>query len=164
MILTDILTDGGFAALAGIGFGAISNPPKKAFLYIALLAASGHALRFSLMSYAHFDISSASFFAGLLIGFLALPFAYRSKCPATVLYIPALLPMIPGKFAYNTIFSLTMFMQNMGDVAMKDEYMTKFFSNGTITLTVIFLLAAGASFPIFIYPNKAYQMTRKKRK
>lgn len=163
MVLTDIITDGSFAALAGIGFGAISNPPKKAFLYIAMLAASGHALRFSLMHYANIDISSASFFAGLLIGFLALPFAQKSKCPATVLYIPALLPMIPGKFAYNTIFSITMFMQHMNNPVLKEEFMTKFFSNGMISLTVIFLLAAGASFPIFIYPNKAYQMTRRKK-
>ena len=44
MILVDILTDGIFAAVAAIGFGAISDPPLRAFPSIALLAAIGHAL------------------------------------------------------------------------------------------------------------------------
>lgn len=39
MIVTDILLDGLFAAVAAIGFGAISDPPMRAFPRIALLAA-----------------------------------------------------------------------------------------------------------------------------
>lgn len=50
MIAVDILLDGLFAAVAAIGFGAISDPPVRAFPCIALLAAVGHALRFCLMS------------------------------------------------------------------------------------------------------------------
>ena len=49
-MLVDILTDGIFAAVAAIGFGAISDPPLRAFPSIALLAAIGHALRFCLMT------------------------------------------------------------------------------------------------------------------
>ena len=51
MIALDILTDGFFAAVAGIGFGAISDPPLRAFKMIAILAALGHACRFCLMTY-----------------------------------------------------------------------------------------------------------------
>lgn len=53
MIVTDILLDGLFAAVAAIGFGAISDPPMRAFPRIALLAAIGHALRFTLMHVPH---------------------------------------------------------------------------------------------------------------
>ena len=49
MMLPEILSDGFFAAVAAIGFGAISDPPMRAFPVIALLAAVGHALRFVLM-------------------------------------------------------------------------------------------------------------------
>jgi len=38
MIALDILSDGFFAAIAGIGFGAISDPPLRAFKMIAILA------------------------------------------------------------------------------------------------------------------------------
>ena len=58
MIVVDILLDGLFAAVAAIGFGAISDPPMRAFPRIALLAAAGHALRFSMMNYADVDIAS----------------------------------------------------------------------------------------------------------
>ena len=51
MIALDILTDGFFAAVAGIGFGAFSDPPLRAFKMIAILAALGHACRFCLMTY-----------------------------------------------------------------------------------------------------------------
>lgn len=40
MIAADIFVDGFFAAVAAIGFGAISDPPLRAFPSIALLAAS----------------------------------------------------------------------------------------------------------------------------
>lgn len=46
MVALDILSDGFFAAVAGIGFGAISDPPLRAFKMIAILAALGHACRF----------------------------------------------------------------------------------------------------------------------
>ena len=36
MIALDILSDGFFAAIAGIGFGAISDPPLRAFKMIAI--------------------------------------------------------------------------------------------------------------------------------
>ena len=72
MIALDILTDGFFAAVAGIGFGAISDPPLRAFKMIAILAALGHACRFCLMTYLGVDIATASLFAGLIIGFGSL--------------------------------------------------------------------------------------------
>ena len=49
MIAADILLDGFFAAVAAVGFGAVSDPPMRAFPRIALLAAVGHALRFCLI-------------------------------------------------------------------------------------------------------------------
>ena len=57
MIAADILLDGFFAAVAAVGFGAVSDPPMRAFPRIALLAAVGHALRFCLMNCAGMDLS-----------------------------------------------------------------------------------------------------------
>ena len=45
MIAVDILFDGVFAAVAAIGFGAISDPPVRAFPYIALLAVTSSRIR-----------------------------------------------------------------------------------------------------------------------
>ena len=123
MVALDILSDGFFAAIAGIGFGAISDPPLRAFKMIAILAALGHACR----------------------------------CPMTVLYIPALLPMIPGKFAYNMVFSLIMCLQTANKPELHDKYIKMqemFFSNTLVASTVIFMLAVGATFPMFLFPHR----------
>lgn len=158
----EILTDGFFAAIAGIGFGAISNPPMRAFKYIAILAAAGHALRFCLMNYLGIDIATASFFAALTIGLGSLWFGKLSYCPMTVLYIPALLPMIPGMYAYKTIFALIMFMEHLGEPAEVEKYMQEIFINSTVTISVVFLLTVGATIPIFIFQKRAYSLTRRK--
>lgn len=91
MIVTDILLDGLFAAVAAIGFGAISDPPMRAFPRIALLAAIGHALRFTLIHCAALDIATASLFAAFAIGMGSLWLGRGVRCPMTCLYIPALL-------------------------------------------------------------------------
>ena len=58
--LLTMLADGFFAAVAAVGFGAVSDPPMRAFPRIALLAAVGHALRFCLMNCAGMDIATAA--------------------------------------------------------------------------------------------------------
>ena len=160
MIAIDILSDGFFAAIAGIGFGAISDPPLRAFKAIALLAAIGHACRFCLMTYLGIDIATSSLVAALAIGFGSLWLGKKVYCPMTVLYIPALLPMIPGKFAYNMVFSLIMCLQTVNAPDKLDKYMGMFFSNTTIVCTVIFMLAVGATFPMFLFSSRAFSLTR----
>ncbi len=160
MILTELLTDGLFAALAAIGFGAISNPPKRAFLPIALLAAVGHALRYGLMHYLNFDIATASIAASLTIGMCSIFLGARVHCPVTVLYIPALLPMIPGMYAYRAVFALIMFLQSLHTPALEQEYLHQFLVNGLITVTVIFNLAVGATIPYFLFQERIFKMTR----
>jgi uncharacterized membrane protein YjjB (DUF3815 family) len=162
MILADILMNGLLAAAAGVGFGAISFPPKRAFRYIAILAAVGHVIRFSLMNYLSLDIALASFCAALSIGILSLWFGRLSHCPMTVLYIPALLPMIPGMYAYRTVFALVMFMQNLHTPGVTETYMQALFSNAIVTVSTVFLLAVGATIPIFVFPKLTYSMTRSK--
>ena len=78
----------------------------------------------------------------------------------TVLYIPALLPMIPGKFAYNMVFSLIMCLQTVNEPEKLSKFMEMFFSNSLIASTVIFMLAVGATFPMFVFPHRAFSLTR----
>jgi len=162
MIGVDIFLDGLFAAIAAIGFGAISDPPKRAFPMIALLAAMGHALRFCLIQYAEIDIASASLFAGISIGMGSLWLGRKVRCPMPVLFIPALLPMIPGIYAYRSVFSLVMLLQSLQDTEAQFHFMQEFFRNAIVALSVIFMLAAGATFPIFVFKHRAFSLTRRR--
>lgn len=163
MLIVDLLLDGLFAALAAMGFGAISDPPLKAYGCIALLAAVGHALRFFLMTICGVNIAIGSLCASLTIGFGALWLGKRIRTPITVLSIPALLPMIPGKYAYNMFFAQIMFLQNVGSTEGQQKYMEMFFFNTMVAVTVIFVLAAGATLPILLFPKRTFSLTRKKQ-
>lgn len=164
MIVIEILSDMFFAALTGVGFGIISDPPLKAFRLIALLAAIGHASRYCLITFAGMEISMGSFIGAMLIGFGSLLLGKSIKVPMTVLSIPALLPMIPGKFAYNMVFSQIMFLQNMSNPIDRSKYMDMFFSNTMVTCSVVFMLVAGATLPMFIFSKRAFSLTRQQVK
>ena len=70
--------------------------------------------------------------------------------------------MIPGMYAYKSVYALVKLMQNLGDYTMSDIYINQFFVNATVTVSVVFLLAGGATLVIFLFPKKAYSMTRRK--
>ena len=165
MTIIDILLDALFAALAGCGFGLISNPPLRTLGRIAILAAVGHALRYCLMNLCGVDIATASFLAAFLIGLCSFPLAKSARCPMTVLYIPALLPMIPGIYAYKTVFALIMFLRSASHQGSAEgmEYMQQFFYNGSIAVSVVALLTIGATLPNFIFKKRAFSLTRREK-
>ena len=80
----------------------------------------------------------------------------------TVLYIPALLPMVPGIYAYKTVFSLIMFLQSLDSAEQGALYMQAFFLNATVSFSVILLMAVGATLPMFVFSNRAFSLTRKR--
>lgn len=163
MIAVDIISDGLFAAVAAMGFGAISDPPLRAFPYIALLAAIGHATRYCLMTFLGVDIATASLVAAFIIGTGSVWCGKKVYCPMTVLYIPALLPMVPGTYAYKTVFSLIMFLQEISSPTQGSEYLQAMIFNGAVSFSVIFMLAVGATFPVFLLKERANSMTRGSR-
>ncbi len=163
-ILLALLKDGVLAAIAAIGFAVISDPPRKTIAFAALLAAIGHVIRYSLTNFAHFDLMTSSFFGALAIGFCCLGLAYWLHCPTTTLYIPALLPMIPGMYAYRTIFAITQFMQCTANTTEAMHYMLEVFTNGMVTFAVVFALAVGATLPTLLLRRWCFQMTRYNKK
>ena len=116
-----ILEKGFFAAIAALGFAAVGNPSRAAFRYVPLIAFLGNALRFSLMTYAGMNIAIATFLASVFAGFIAVGFAYHARYPIEVFAFPALLPMIPGQFAYRSILGMIRFMESTQEVARGGE-------------------------------------------
>ena len=163
MIALDIISDGLFAAVAAMGFGAISDPPLRAFPYIAILAALGHAARYCLMNFLGVDIVSASLVAAFIIGSGSVFFGRKVFCPMTVLYIPALLPMGPGTYAYKTVFALIMFFHEISAPTKGSVYLQEMIYNGAVSFSVLFMLAVGATVPVFLLREKANSMTRGSR-
>ncbi len=157
-----ILFDGLFGGLAAIGFAAVSVPPRRAFPPIVILAAVGHGFRFMLMHNFNVDIVGASFTAAMLVGFMSYAFGrWWVACPMTVLYIPALLPMIPGMYAYNAVLGLVNFVIHHKDAAEALKYMQGYQTNLTIAITVLFALGVGSALPVFLLHKSSYTLSRK---
>ena len=68
--------------------------------------------------------------------------------------------MIPGMYAYKIVFSLIMFMQNLKVPELQEKYLIDLFTNTIITCSVIFMLAVGATIPLFLFIKRAFSMTR----
>ena len=154
------IADGLFAAVAGVGFAIISNPPRKALLVCALLACVGHGVRYFLMHNSNLmlDQVTASTIAGFVIGLLAVPFAMRIHCPAECFAFPSLLPMVPGMFAYKAVRDLINIVRLPDEYTM--EYVSRFFHNSSLTMLVMFGMVVGCIIPIFIFHRQSFSVTR----
>ena len=154
-----ILEKGFFAAIAALGFAAVGNPSKAAFRYVPIIAFLGNALRFSLMTYAGMNIAIATFLASVFAGFIAVGFAYHARYPIEVFAFPALLPMIPGQFAYRSILGTIRFMESTQEVA-QEQYLPGIFSNLITALLTMFALGVGVAIPLFMCYQASFRMTR----
>lgn len=158
-MLDKILEDALFSAIAAVGFACISRPPAKAYPFCAVIAATGHSLRYVLTVYCHTGISIASFIAAFLIGIMSVFMSPKAKVPAETCIYPSLLPMIPGIYAYKAFAGLAMCMVRQGREAF-DTYFYLFAVNALTAIAVIFMMVAGATIPIFMFKKISFRATR----
>ncbi len=152
-----IAHDAFFAAIAGVGFALVSTPSRRSLPFVALLAAVGHALRFTMQETLGANITIASFAAALAIGFLSVPLARRLKCPAGLLSFPALLPMIPGMYDYKAVLALVQFMRaDLGAQPRLTELIIAFFYNSLTALFVMCALVVGILVPLQLFRRIHY--------
>ena len=137
----------------------MGNPSKAAFRYVPIVAFFGNAVRFTLMHYAGLNIAIATFFAAVLAGFIAVGFAYHARYPIEVFAFPALLPMIPGQFAYRSILGMIRFMESTQEVA-QEQYVPMIISNLITALLTMFALGVGVAIPLFMCYKASFRMTR----
>ncbi|RDU64698.1 threonine/serine exporter family protein [Helicobacter sp. MIT 14-3879] len=158
-IFVSAIIDGCFAAVAGLGFAYACNPPKRTLLISALLAAIAHAFRFY-MQQNNFGITSATFFSAFSVGILGLIFAKKLKCPTEIITFPAILPMIPGMYAYRTILSIVSFSSS-NDINTQYKLLVEITNNLITTLSVALAIAVGISISLLIFYEQSFMMTRK---
>lgn len=160
-MIEEFFSDAFFAAIAAIGFSAISNPPRKAYLFCALIAAAGHSIRFLLMSPGLMDmpIIPASAIASFVIGLLAVLLSPLARIPAETFLFPSLLPMIPGIYAYRAFGGLAMCLFHTTE-ADYYHFFYLFSTNGLVCLFIIFGMVVGGTLPVFILKRIAYRATR----
>lgn len=160
-MILDFLKDALFAAVAAIGFGAISRIPLKAYVWCGLIAAVGHSVRFLLLSpdLCGLHIVLATGLAAFVIGSLAVFVSPFAKTPAEAYLFPSLLPMIPGIYAYKAFGGMAMCLLGESRDSF-DFYFYQFAHNAFITLGIIMAMVIGATVPIFAFKGRAFTATR----
>ncbi|MGY5352220.1 threonine/serine exporter family protein [Wenyingzhuangia sp. IMCC45533] len=135
-------------AIASTGFAVLFNVPKRTLLIIAILGALGGSCKLILMS---FDITIiiSTFFGALVVGLLSIPAAHNKHAPPLVFSIPAVIPMIPGAFAYKTMLGIIKLTEKV-DAAVYEIALSDTLNNGTKAGFILLALTAGVSFPMLI--------------
>ena len=154
-----ILAKAIFASLTAIGFGLISNPPKRAIIAILLTGFLGYFTRATMLDLAGLHIFVSCFTSAFVMGCCGIVFGRLTRTPATVIYIPALLPMIPGMYAYKAIFAMLSYMNNI-ELAEKTMFLEQFVVNIAYVVGILMSLAIGSIMPMFIFTKTANSLTR----
>lgn len=153
------LIDGAFAAVAGVGFAFASNPPLKTLFFSAILAAFAHGGRFCLLEFEMCGLASATLVSSFLVGLLGLLCAKKLRCPMEVIAFPALIPMIPGLYAYRTVLSIASFV-NQSDKTAQIGLLVEITNNLMTTVSVALAIAVGVSISLVIFREQSLKMTR----
>ena len=160
-MFSEFFQDALFAAIAAIGFSAISNPPRRAYLYCAAIAAIGHSVRVGLMNpqVMGMSIIPASAIAAFVVGLMAVLLSSSAHVPAETFLFPSLLPMIPGIYAYKAFGGLAMCLIH-SDEASFNHWSYLFAHNGLTCMFVICGMVIGATLPIFLMQRISFRATR----
>ena len=131
---------------AAVGFAILFNVPQRTIWLIFLMGALGGALKVLTMTFGG-SIILGSFLGAMLVGFISIGAAHFRHSPPFVFSIPAVIPMVPGAFAYRTmlgIIKLTGSVDNTIFVKTMEETV----NNGLKAGFVLMALAFGVSAPM----------------
>ncbi len=160
-MIKELLMDAFFAGVAAAGFGAMANAHKRYLFFTALIAGLGHAFRYYLMNSAlALPLVPSTFLAAFLISLMGFLFAYKSETASEVITFPALLPMIPGLLAYNTVLYSVNFLKT-SDMLEASQLLVKIYTNGLTVSAVLLALVLGASLTVFIDTISTKNKTQK---
>ncbi len=124
-----------WGGIAAIGFAALFNVPARSLFHIFLFGGIGVLLKFLLLHFGA-NIALASLIGAVAIGFLSIPAAHYKHTPPLIFYIPAVIPMIPGIFAYRMILGLITLTGNV----KTPNYNTVLLETMNYGLKVLFIL------------------------
>lgn len=144
------LWDAFWSAIPAVGFAMLFSVPPRFLKYCALVGALAHSMRAVLMHYG-LPIEWATLAAS---SFVSLVFVYLSRrllAPRPVFTVACIIPMIPGKFAFNTIIAVL----SMNSSGVSGHLINAAIENGLKTLFILMALSFGLAIPpLIIYRNR----------
>ena len=159
--LLAIMEKGIWFGFAALGFAVLFNVPQRTLLTIWLMGAAGGVVKL-LMIHFGIDIVFSTFAGATLVGILSVSAAHNKHAPPLVFSIPAVIPMIPGAFAYRMMLGL---IKLSGTAISSESYsltLNETVSNGLKTLFILMSLAVGVAIPMLISRKETIKKIRHK--
>ncbi|HCH00768.1 MAG TPA: hypothetical protein DEV85_02615 [Vibrio sp.] len=144
--LIALLTDMSLAAIPAVGFALVFNVPVKALKYCALGGAIGHGIRFVLMTY-NIPIEWATFFAATIVSMVGVHWSHRFLAHPKVFTVAAMIPMVPGVYAFKAMIALVEINQNGYDAQLFSILIDNFLQ----AMFIIAGLAIGLAMPGLLF-------------
>ncbi|MGR5302120.1 threonine/serine exporter family protein [Vibrio alfacsensis] len=141
-----LLNDMFFAAIPAVGFAMVFNVPHKALKYCAVGGAIGHGSRY-LMLHFGLPIEWATFFAATLVGMIGVHWSHRFLAHPKVFTVAALIPMVPGVFAYKAMIA----MVEINHLGYSSELIATCMENFLKAMFIIAGLAVGLAVPGLLF-------------
>ncbi len=149
-LLLMLAEDALFSAIPALGFALLFNVPGRCLVFCALGGALAHSLR-SLIMYWGVDIEWSTLAASTLLGLIAVYWSRRYLIPRPVITIAAIIPMIPGSYAFTTMLGIL----ELHGGGYSPELLSKVIENGLTTLFILFALSFGLAIPsVLIYRGR----------
>jgi uncharacterized membrane protein YjjB (DUF3815 family) len=135
-------------AIAAIVFAKLFNVPKGSLIIAAVLAAIGGSCKLVLLHFG-LHIALTTLIGAIVIGCLSILAAHREHVPSLIFSIPAVMPMIPGVFAYEAMLGFLKLISDL-DLEILQKVLNQTINNSLKALFILLALTAGLSFTMLI--------------
>lgn len=148
MTILLFLEKGIWLGCAAIGFAVLFNVPRRTLVTIFVIAAMGGLVKVALLQ--HGAVAALATLAGAsLIGLLSVLAAHQRKAPPMIFAIPAVIPMIPGFFAYQAMVGMIELTVEK-DPVLYSKIFFETVNNGLSAFFVMLALSIGVAIPMLI--------------
>ncbi|MBU3015770.1 threonine/serine exporter family protein [Poseidonibacter lekithochrous] len=141
-MITTYILNAIFSAIPALGFAMVFNVPKQALFYCAFGGSITYTTR---VAFQDMDIplELATFLASTIIGIIALYWSKKFVIPRPIYTIPAIIPLLPGTFAFSAIINLI----DMNAHGVTTELINLFIENGLKTIIILGGIGLGLALP-----------------
>ncbi len=162
MIILDILEKSVWAGIAAIGFAILFNVPRRVIFSIWALGALGGLIKFSAMQF-DIRIVFASFLSATAIGILSIQMAHKRNSPPLVFFVPSVIPMIPGVFAYKMMLGLIA-LANIENTDVFTQTLMETVKNGATAMFILISLGTGVAIPMLLTRKESIKKIHSNKK
>ncbi len=158
MILLEIITKSFWSGIAAIGFAVLFNVPRRTLFTIFGLGVLGGLIKFTTMNF-DTGIVFASFWAATVVGIISIQTAHIHKSPPLIFSIPAVIPMVPGAFAYKMMLGLIA-LTRMVNTDSYLQTLIETVNNGAKMMFVLISLGTGVAIPMLLTRKESIKKSK----